>query len=197
MNTQDCFLVAYRQQRPTLADQLLQNLTEAQIRTAPMAGVNTVAWLVWHMARTEDVVVNRMLADGRQVFEAGDWGRRLGVTVREFGVGMGADEVRAISGRVDLGALQAYWAAVGDGTERVVAGFQPGDLDAVIAPDHVQRVIDAEGIIPMLPWICDLAHASWSGKTKAFMLGYYGYGHNLLHFGEGLAIRGMMDHAGR
>jgi hypothetical protein len=55
----------------TLTDALLQDLDAAQLRRCPAPGVNAIAWLLWHMARCEDVGVNRLVSDGRQVLDDG------------------------------------------------------------------------------------------------------------------------------
>ena len=56
---------------------LLADLSDEQMRTPPCPGVNTLTWLVWHMARVEDIGLNRFVTDGEQVFDGGGWGRRL------------------------------------------------------------------------------------------------------------------------
>ena len=56
MDAVDFFLLRYEAIHRALAHDLLERLTEPQIRTRPQPGVNTVAWLVWHAARVEDVV---------------------------------------------------------------------------------------------------------------------------------------------
>jgi hypothetical protein len=40
------------------ADRWLGDLSEAQLRVIPRPGFNSIVWLLWHMARTEDVAVN-------------------------------------------------------------------------------------------------------------------------------------------
>ncbi|HEX9869989.1 MAG TPA: DinB family protein [Candidatus Tectomicrobia bacterium] len=45
-------------------------LTDDQIRSRPDAVVNSIAWLLWHVARGEDVYMNRLLSDRSQVLDA-------------------------------------------------------------------------------------------------------------------------------
>ena len=54
---------------PSFVDGTFAGLTDAQMRVRPGKGVNSLAWLLWHMARTEDVNVNLVIVDGRQVFD--------------------------------------------------------------------------------------------------------------------------------
>ena len=51
-------------------DRILGGISDDQMWLRPGKETNSIAWLVWHMARTEDVVVNLVVVDnGRQVFE--------------------------------------------------------------------------------------------------------------------------------
>ena len=52
-----------------------------QLRRRPVKGSNSLAWLLWHMARIEDVAVNVVVANRRQVFDEG-WAERLKVPRR-------------------------------------------------------------------------------------------------------------------
>jgi hypothetical protein len=52
-------------ERPLLEDFVCNGLTEQQLRCAP-AGHCSIAWLIWHMARNEDVGVNALLRGVRK-----------------------------------------------------------------------------------------------------------------------------------
>jgi hypothetical protein len=196
MDALECFLVTYREQHPGLPNRMLQRLVEDQVRVAPAEGVNTLVWLLWHMARTEDVVVNRFVGDRPQVWDEGDWGHRLRVSLRQVGVAMSTDQVRLLSSQIDIGALREYWERVGARTEAVVGALQPASLDQVVSVDRVHQAIVDEGICPATPAIYDRIMSAWPGKTNAYMLHYYALGHNLLHAGEAMAIRGLIGPPG-
>ena len=119
MDAVDFFLLRYETLKRTLLDDLLAPLTEAQVRGRPHAGVNTIAWLMWHAARVEDVGVNRFVVDGTQVLDSG-WLARLAVERRDVGTGMTDAEVDALSARIDLSALRGYWEATTRRTYDVV-----------------------------------------------------------------------------
>src|SRR5207247_1525772 len=104
------FLTRYAEVHKGLVDGLFGSLSEAQLRARPHPGVNTVAWLLWHSARIEDVALNRFLSDRQQVL--GDWLERLEVPRRDVGTGMSDAEVDELSTRLDLEALRGYLAAV-------------------------------------------------------------------------------------
>ncbi len=98
---------------PLLTDRLLAGLAEAELRLRPASCLNSIAWLLWHLARSEDILVNVLLSNGPQVLDADNWLARLGLTERDMGTGMTSAQVDAISARVALPALHAYQIAVG------------------------------------------------------------------------------------
>src|SRR5436190_23315281 len=103
MDAVDFFLVRYEQVHRVLTDPAISQLTEGQLRGRPQPGVNTVAWLLWHTARVEDVGVNRFAMDGTQVLDDG-WLGRLGIPRRDVGTGMSDQEVDELSAGIDLAA---------------------------------------------------------------------------------------------
>src|SRR5713226_3140283 len=94
------FLSRYGDLHGGLVDGLFSKLSEAQLRGRPHPGVNTVAWLLWHSARIEDVALNRFLADRPQVLA--EWIGRLAVPRRDVGTGMTDAHVQDLSARIAL-----------------------------------------------------------------------------------------------
>ena len=76
-------------------------------------------WLAWHMARTEDVAVNLVVAARTQVLDDG-WARRLDVGRRDTGTGMTDVEGAELTARADVLAVRAYRAALAARTREVV-----------------------------------------------------------------------------
>src|SRR5262249_31533765 len=109
----------------------LDDLDEGRWRARPH-GLNSIAWLVWHMARAEDAGVNRIGAEQPQVLDEQNWLGRLGIERRDAGRGMASAEVDALSERIDVEALRAYWRAVTARTRQVVGGLAPEDLDTLV-----------------------------------------------------------------
>ena len=121
MDALQFFLLRYEALRSTTAQQsvdaLLSQLSEAQLRHRPQPDLNSIAWIVWHMARCEDFGVQRLVGYRLQIFDQQEWMVRLNIPLRDCGTGMTDDEVTDLSARVDLVALRAYWTAVGEGAD--------------------------------------------------------------------------------
>ena len=64
----------------------LEGLTEAELYWQASLDSNPILWLVWHMARVEDVWINSDIAGGESVWESGDWAGRTTMSVTASGV---------------------------------------------------------------------------------------------------------------
>jgi hypothetical protein len=192
MNAQELFLLRYRSNHPGMSRRMVEGLTDAQVRTPPCPGVNTLTWLIWHMARVEDIGLNRFVTDGEQVFD-GEWGARLGVSRRDLGTGMTPNEVCDLSTSIDMSALHAYWDAVEERTVAVVERLRPDDLDAILDATHVRRVFARDGLdTPEAGWVCDYRE----NQPRGFFLVHLGLTHIYVHWGEAQAIRGLYGQPG-
>lgn len=193
MNAADFFLVQHARMHAagiaepgSMWDRVFGGVTDEQMRARP-AGMNSLVWLLWHAARTEDVTVNLVVTAGHQVFDHA-WGTRLGVGRADIGTGMTDVEVTDFSRRVDLAAARAYRNAVGKRTREVVAGLRMGAWDEVVAPSDVARAVAAGAFGPHAGWV----EKFWQGVTRANRLGSAAITHNAMHLGEAVVIRGQL-----
>jgi hypothetical protein len=188
------FLLRHASIHGTWTDDQLDN-TEEHIRTRPHPEINSIAWLLWHVARTEDLAVNRFVGDRSQVLDDEEWMPRLEIYRRDIGLGMSFAEVDDLGRRVNLDALRSYWGSVGRRTVEVVTGLTPDDLDAVNDRAHVQQVIFDEGAIhgEHQAAILDL----WSEMTRGYALAYLGLTHTFQHLGDMGIVRGLWGIPGR
>jgi hypothetical protein len=143
MDAVDFFLTRYGEVHTGLVDGLFGSLSDAQLRARPHPGVNTVAWLLWHSARIEDVALNRFLTDRAQVLN--EWIERLAVPRRDVGTGMTDVQVDDLSARIDLQALRGYLDAVTGRTLAVVETLRGSDLEAPLPGDRVRSGLRTSG----------------------------------------------------
>jgi hypothetical protein len=167
------------------AERTLTGLSDEQMRVRPREDLNSIAWLVWHIARAEDIMVNRVLAGRSQVFDDG-WLKRLGITRRDFGIGMSSAEVSDLTQQIDLGALREYRDAVGLRTRDIVGGFKPQDWEGQVAAPAMEQAA-AEGAFggrtePMVK--------AFTGRPRAMVLSGIALFHPAGHLGEAVTVRG-------
>lgn len=124
------------------ATQVLLGISEETLHVMPVGHGNSIAWLVWHAARQQDVQVAH-LRGGAEVWESGDWANRTGVPrgPGDLGFGDGPAEVQVLH-VTDPEELLGYLRAVVDSVEEYVQGLSGADLDDVVDTDwtpHVTR----------------------------------------------------------
>ena len=154
MNAQELFLLRYHDSHPGTSRALLADLTDEQIRTPLCPGVNTLTWLVWHVARVEDISLNRFVSDGEQVFDGGGGAHGLGYPAATSAPAS-SHQVRDLSARIAcVEALHAYWDAVEERTIAVVQSLHPEDLDTILDAAHVHRVFAHDAVVtPDALWV--------------------------------------------
>jgi len=167
------------------AERNLSGLSDEQMRVRPREDLNSIAWLLWHISRAEDIFVGRVLAGRPQVFDDA-WLKRLGITRRDFGIGMAGPEVSELTRQIDLGALREYRDAVGLRTREIVGGFKDQDWQGeVTAPALELAASDgafgarAEGVVK-----------AFAGRPRALALSGLALFHSAGHLGEAVTIRG-------
>ena len=132
------------------AQLVLDDPSPAQYRTV-VPNHNSIAWIVWHIARGEDWTIQTILQGREQLLTRAGWDRQMGVTEPGFGGGMERAEMIALSEQIDLDALRGYYRAV---TEATLAYMRTFDFDMLDAPLDVQSRLalapDAQGPSPIL-----------------------------------------------
>jgi len=166
------------------AERAFAGLTEAQMRVRPREDLNSLAWLMWHIARAEDIMVNRMLASQAQVFDEA-WKKRLGISRPDFGIGMTSPEVTELTQKIDVGALREYRDTVGRRTREIVGGFKPQDWEGSVTAEVVERASD-EGAFGVRT---EMMVKMFPGRPRAAVLSGIALFHSAGHMGEAATVR--------
>jgi hypothetical protein len=170
-------------------DRLCEGLTEDDLRRCPFERHNSIAWLLWHMARCEDVMVNSVLRDGQEVLDDG-WLDRLGVSTRHIGTEDTMAEVDAFSRQVDVVALRRYRAAVAQATRNWVEAVDFSSFDKVLKSAGAERAAQRGAFTERSDWVREM----WAAEDRAEIhwLSWLAIGHNHSHIGEGGVTKGLI-----
>src|SRR5262245_6843337 len=166
------------------AERAFAGLSDEQMRVRPREDLNSLAWLMWHIARAEDILVNQVLNGRAQVFEDG-WAKRLGITRRDFGIGMTSPEVTELTRQIDVGALREYRDAVGHRTRDIVAGFKTQDWDGQVSATGMQAAADVGGFGVRT----EAMLKAFTGRPRAAVLNGIALFHPAGHMGEAATVR--------
>ena len=146
----------------TMLDKSLDGLTADQLHTVPGGHpkANTIAWVLWHVVRTEDNVVRFVLQNRRApVWAEGGSADKLGLPPIAQGTGMSSEDAHALRLK-DIVLFRKYMHAVWESTDDFVAKTDAATLDRLITVKPLGE----------MPGIRALAQVCAS--------------HGMLHFGE-------------
>jgi len=166
-------------------DEIWQDLTEDAARCIPRNGEHSIAWLIWHIARIEDVTMNLLVAGSQQLLNRDRWLERMQITVRDTGNAMNMEGVAYLSATIDLPALRAYRMAVGSRTREIVQQLGPEDMKRKVEQTRLQQVIEEGAVIKAGREVIEY----WGGLTIAGLLLMPPTRHNFIHLNEALRIK--------
>jgi hypothetical protein len=166
-------------------DEVLEGLTGGQIRRIPPGIEHSIAWVLWHLARIEDVTMNLLVAGSPQILLEGNWLERLGVAVRHTGNAMTPEEVADLSNKIDIPALRAYRMAVGRRTRHIVKRLEPEDLKRKATGPRLQSLLDQGAVLPAARGLIDY----WGKRNVAGLLLMPPTRHVIVHLNEALKIK--------
>jgi hypothetical protein len=112
-------------------DELTDGLTDETSGYQPASGANTIAWLIWHSARVQDVQLADV-AGVEQVWTRDGWVDRFGLDLPrdDTGYGHDADDVGKVRAHADL--LAGYYHAVHKVTLEYIASVTTDELARVV-----------------------------------------------------------------
>jgi hypothetical protein len=163
------------------AERTFGGLTEDQMRVRPREDLNSIAWLMWHIARAEDIFVNPVLGGRDQVFDDA-WMRRLGIDRKDFGIGMTSAEVTDLTRKIDVAALREYRDAVGLRTREIVGGFKDADWAGEIPAGPLERAAAQGAFAPGVV-------KAFTGRPRVAVLSGLALFHPSGHMGEAVTVR--------
>ena len=113
-------------------DGSLKGLTPEQRHMVPHPKANSIAWVVWHVVRTEDGIVRRVIQNRRTpVWTEGGYADKLGLPPVTQGTGMSTEEAHAL--RInDVELWGEYVRKVWASTDEFFAGADPALFDKTI-----------------------------------------------------------------
>jgi len=172
-------------------DQVLDNLTEDQVRCIPPGDEHSIAWILFHLTRCEDITMNMLVAGTPQLFVRDGWAKKLKIAVFHSANSMEARDVANLSAQIDVDELRAYRQSVGRKTREVVRKLKPEELRTKAEASRLQKVVEAGAVLPEAIGILNY----WSKRTVAGLLLMPPTRHNFLHLNEALRIKQKIQQA--
>lgn len=145
----------------------VEGLDPDGLNARPGTGANSVAWLVWHLARVQDDHV----ADAfglEQVWLTGEWEKRFGLGLPRRDTGYGHSPAEVAKVRVDSGdLLTGYYDAVHEQTRTALASLTAKELERVVDDTWDPPVTLAVRLVSVLS--DDLQHVGQAAYVRGLV----------------------------
>ena len=117
---------------PPVARHAVDGVDLDRLTERPSSDSNTIAWLVWHLARVQDHHVAELLGT-EQLWVGGDWGSRFGLDPDPTNTGYGHSAQEVATVRPERSeVLLEYLDAVSERTSTMLEDLVPTDLDRIV-----------------------------------------------------------------
>lgn len=162
-------------------DRLIYDLSNNDYAIMPTKQDETIAWIIWHIARIEDLTMGILVAQGEQVFNA-DWQQRLHINRNDTGNAMSDDEIMDFSHHVEISELLQYRNAVGQKTREIINHLKPTDMRRKIAQFDLDKILAVGGVTKQDDslWLLEF----WGQKDVAGILLMPPTRHVMLHLND-------------
>lgn len=166
-------------------EELWQGLTEKAFRSIPPKSEHSIAWILFHIARIEDITMNMLVADTAQLYVKDKWERKLNAAISHSGNKMDDRAIAQLSTQLDMDSLRKYRIVVGRRTQEIVKKLRPEEWNQKVRAERLQRVLETGAVTPEALEIITY----WSKRTIAGLLLMPPTRHNFLHLNEAFRIK--------
>ena len=170
----------------SFADEVWDGAEDDVIRCGPPKSEHSIAWLIWHIARIEDMTMNTLMLGKEQLVFQKNWQERLNITAVHSGnVVIDNADVTVFSQSVDIYALKDYRLAVGRATREGVSALKPGEVKQEVSPERLQKLLENGSVSPEATGLLKY----WGNLTIAGLLLMPPTRHCLVHLNEALKVK--------
>ena len=131
------------------------------------------------------MTMNILIGDDDQVFDSGQWGRRMGIDVIDTGNSWNQKTVEQVNRNLNCEALLAYRDAVGIQTRNVVSTIAPETLSENVDPSRINRLRELGAVAPDSEGLLSY----WAARTLAGLLLMPPTRHAMVHLNQSMQIK--------
>lgn len=187
--SKDLFLQIHAKLHPSVVsdtdrnevDNLLCDLKQNEYAVMPASKDETIAWVLWHIARIEDLTMNILVAREEQVFNQ-DWRERLNSRITDTGNALTDDEIMELSRTINTEQLICYRNAVAHKTRDIIRSLSAADLKRRVRQGDIDKILSVGGVTQQENsiWLLDF----WGKKDVAGILLMPPARHVMLHLND-------------
>lgn len=166
-------------------DDLWQGVDDDHARYVPKGCEHSIAWLIWHTTRCEDITMNLLVAGTSQVLNEFGWEERMHSGFQDTGNSMSEMEFASFNQKIDVSMLKGYRLAVGLRTRDIFSKIPQPDFKKKVNQERVARIIEEKAVNPDANYLIDY----WGSRTIAGLILMPATRHHLVHINEALIVK--------
>lgn len=166
-------------------DEVWDRLSEHDIRAIPVNFEHSIAWMIWHITRIEDITMNILVADAPQLLLKDGWYERLRPPYIDTGNAMSQAQITDLSNQINIDALREYRIATGRNTRRLVDQLTSIDMTKKVSVKRLQRIIGDGAVVEAAKGLLDY----WGGLTIGGLLLMPPTRHPFVHLNEAMRVK--------
>ena len=139
MDAKELILKSLEQSQRYLGN-ALDGLTQEEVAWSPGPECNSIAFILWHTTRVEDLFVNRVIRREKELYETEGWQEKLGTPAKAYQYT--AEELQAWP-VPQLGILREYVNSVRGKTLALLQSMPSEKLSELARPDRPPDTIGA------------------------------------------------------
>lgn len=166
----------------TYEDELWNGMDEKIFKKSINKNGRTIAYGIWHSTRIEDITMNLLVAEDRQIIDCYNFKERVNSPIYNTGNQLTSKEILEISEKIDMYELREYRKKVFEKSIEIVKDIKYLDLKKKVSKEGIDKILllgavsqNKEAI-----WLIDF----WRKKTVAGILLMPCLRHNMVHLNE-------------
>lgn len=162
-------------------DDLIFDLEKQEYVIMPTKNDETIAWVLWHIARIEDITMNILVAGEPQIFDD-TWKNIINSPITDTGNALDDDGIMLLSKSLNIGELLNYRNQVGKRTRQIVGSLTADDMNRRFTSADTKKILNQGGVTQdeQSIWLLDF----WSRKDVAGILLMPPTRHVILHLND-------------
>jgi len=162
-------------------DALVGDLINNEYSIMPTVKDETIAWVLWHIARIEDITMSVLVSGEEQLFND-EWKQKINSPITDTGNALSDDEIINLSKSLVKQELLCYRNEVGKRTRRIVGNLTPDDMKREVSSHGLDKILQEGGVTNQEGslWLLDF----WGKKDVAGILLMPSTRHVMLHLND-------------
>jgi len=162
-------------------DALIGDLMNNEYAIMPTAKDETIAWVIWHIARIEDLTMAILVAGEEQLFND-EWKQKLNSPITDTGNALCDNEIINLSKSLVLHELLNYRNEVGKRTRQIVKSLLIDAIRRKVSPQGLDKILLEGGVTKQEEsiWLLNF----WGKKDIAGILLMPPTRHVMLHMND-------------